>query len=770
MVYGNGPIHLSVEGTKSLKKSFITMQSIVSSHRTISFLSVCCVAFLLSARGTVAADEFVFERDVMAVLSKAGCNLGTCHGNLRGKGGLSLSLRGQDAAGDFLALTHDLAGRRINRNAADESLMLLKPVAGVPHEGGQRFQVGSLEYTILRDWIRAGSPGPTSTSPPVTQLQVTPQHKNVFLPEDSVQLEVIATFDDGTTRDVTRLATYEAENLATRISANGLVEQDEFGETTIAVRFLNEQLAVRLAFLPPSRSDSMALPEPQNYIDRHVFGKLQELQIEAAELVSDAVFIRRAYFDLLGIPPTGQEAQAFANDLHQDKRARLIDELMNRPEFADQWALKWSDLLRNEEKVMDARGVELFHSWIRRSFAEGQPLDEFVRELVAGQGSTYENPPSNYYRPLRDPLSRGETTARLFLGVRLQCAKCHNHPFDHWTQDAYYSWAGVFARVGYEVPENKRQDRLDKNEFVGEQQVIEKMEGEVTNARTGEAATPQFLGGEASAVTPDASRLEQLANWLTSPANKSFSQAQVNRIWFHLLGRGLVEPVDDFRVTNPASHPELLEALADDFVRHRYDVRHLIRRIMMSKTYQLASHGSNDEFATTNYARTMVRRHSAEQLLDAQCQLLGMPSQFNGYAEGIRAGQLPGVLRVRLREKAPSPDDRFLTVFGKPKRLMSCECERSDETTLTQAFYLLGGESLHGRLANSARLKKLAEPTNGSSEIIRELYWSALSRAPTNEEMNLFRRQLETQPEEREQIIQDLAWALINSKEFMFRH
>jgi hypothetical protein len=357
--------------------------------------------------------------------------------------------------------------------------------------------------------------------------------------------------------------------------------------------------------------------------------------------------------------------------------------------------LKWSDILRNEEKVLDATGVEKFYTWIRDSFARGRPLDEFVRQLIVARGSTYEHPAANYHRACRDAATRGEAAARLFLGTRLQCAQCHNHPFDRWTQDDYYSWAALFARIDYKIVDNKRLDDLDKNEFVGEQIVLVKDEGEVNDPRTGQKAPPRFLG-ERRGLAADADRLAELADWLTSPANQSFAKAQVNRIWYHLMGRGLVEPVDDFRETNLASHPDLLDALAADLVANGFDVRHVMRRIMNSRTYQLsAAPNQTNGDDETNFSRAIPRRLTAEQLLDAQAQVMAVPVDFNGYDPGLRAGQLPGVRKVRLRKKPPSSGDRFLMAFGKPERLIACECERSDTSTLSQAMLLISGEGLH---------------------------------------------------------------------------
>jgi hypothetical protein len=729
-------------------------------------VSLCCGVFA----STMQAADVTFDHDVMAVISKAGCNLGSCHGNATGKGGLKLSLRGQDPQFDYDALARQHNSRRVDLLDPANSLMLLKPTSQVAHLGGKRFRPDSLEYEILRNWVAAGAPGPSDKASKLECLEVTPTDAIVVEPVDTLQLKVVAQFSDGTQRDVTRLATFDLAGTSVTVDLKGLVRREALGETTVIVRYLQEQVPVRIAFLPARPNFAWSNPPAANYIDEHVFAKLRSLQMNPSELCSDSVFIRRAYLDLLGILPTGDEARAFVADAAPDKRAQLVDRLLLWPEFAEQWALKWSDLLRNEEKVLDAKGVDTFYSWIRDSIATGKPLDEFVQELVAAEGSTYDNPPANFYRANRDPLTRGETAARLFLGVRLQCARCHNHPFDRWTQDDYYSWGAVFARIDYKLVDNKRKDKNDKHEFDGEQIVLIKKEGEVTNARTDRDAEPKFLGDDTHTMDPTVNRLPLLAEWLTSPENELFVKSQANFIWYQLLGRGLVEPIDDFRLTNPPSNPQLLDALARDFTRGGFDLRHLVRTIMNSRTYQLASQpnetNASDE---ANFARAIVRRWPAEKLIDAQCQALDVDITFNGYPQGTRAGQIRGVHRVRLRDKKPGGGDRFLATFGKPERLIACECERSNETTLKQAFVLIGDEELNEQLSRDGnRLAQLLAADLSDGEMVAELYWSILSRAPSADELAEGQKLLGSSAD-RFPLLQDLAWALLNAKEFIFR-
>lgn len=730
----------------------------------------------------------------MAVLSKAGCNAGACHGNANGKGGFKLSLRGQDPAFDYHWLTRESSGRRVDLLTPDDSLILQKPLGQTAHQGGIRFRAGSPEHQILRNWIVAGLPG-LRDEPLLVELEATPSESLLLEPDSNVQLQVTARFSDGSERDVTRLATYELSNLLADVSREGLVTRHKFGETTVIARYLDRQVAVRVAFVPARPDFVWRDPPANNFIDQAAFAKLSRLRINPSELCDDHVFVRRAFLDAIGVIPTADEAREFCKGTAPDKRQRLIDDLMQRTEFADHWALKWSDVLRNEEKVLDAKGVDVFHAWIRESVAEGKPIDRFVRELIRAEGSSYENAATNFWRANRTPSIRAETTARLFLGARLQCAKCHNHPFDRWTQDDYYSWAAVFARIDYEIVENKRRDKFDKNEFVGEQIIQIKDGGAVRDPRSGEVVWPKLLGAHELGPGSYHDRLTPLAVWLTSAENKLFARTIANFVWYHLMGRGIVEPIDDFRPTNPPSNAALLDALADDLVESGYDLRHLVATIMRSRLYQLSAVPNDTNVDDeTNFSRAYVHRLPAEKLLDAQTQALATAVKFNGYPLGTRAGQLSGIEKVRRRDKPPAAGDRFLRTFGKPERLLACECERSNETTLSQAFMLVGGDVNDLLERTDNRLAKLLNSGRPNAEILDELYWSALSRPPTEEELRgslahltdvseafqtneqralarlAAQFDLLQQPDERLSRLQDIAWALLNSKEFIFRH
>ena len=750
-------------------------------------LAFCCAALGWAAAGALPAHaaEVTFQTDVAAVISKAGCNLGTCHGNATGKGGFKLSLRGGDLDYDHAALVRDQFGRRVNTLSPDDSLLLLKSTQAVAHEGGKRFAKDSWEYRTLREWIARGAQRESPGAPTLVKLEVSPREQFLIEPASSVALKATAKFSDGSTRDVTDLACYEVVSVAIAdVSTTGRVTRKESGETAVLVRFLHLQEPVRLAFVPARPGFQWAGTAPQNFVDEHIFAKLQTLRMNPSALASDEVFLRRAYLDLLGILPTAEEAKRFvaaelrrrtpggkeAESASSTRRLQLIDELLERPEFADFWALKWADLLRVEEKTLDSKGMQDFHRWLRASIASGKPMDQFARELIASRGSTYANPEANFYRANRTPVIRAEAAAQVFLGTRLQCAQCHNHPFDRWTQDDYYDWAALFARVDYKILENNRRDKNDKHEFIGEQIVYLARKGTVTNPRTEQAAEPRFLGA-AKVDFEKLDELEALAAWMTRPDNPLFARAQVNRIWFHLMGRGLVDPIDDFRATNPASHPALLEALAGEFVQSGFSLRHVIRLVMNSRAYQTASEpndtNSGDEL---NYARAPLRRLTAEQMFDTLHQVAGVTAEFKGLPAGTRAAELPGArTEGRRGKRSQMAPDVFLAMFGKPPRLLTCECERSADTSLGQAFFMLSGPAVNELLTRSDnRVGVLLDSGKPNRAVVEELYWTALTRAPSATELTKTVAHIE-QAKDRRAGVEDVLWGLVNAKEFVLR-
>ena len=724
------------------------------------------LAFLALASCAAAAVDF--RTDVMAVLSKAGCNAGTCHGNAMGKGGFKLSLRGQDPDLDWLALAREQGGRRVNMVEPEQSFSLLKATGAIAHEGGQRFDLAAPEYEIFLRWIRDGGKD-SGAARRVKKLDVTPQQQVLIEPAGEVRIKAVATFSDGTVRDVTRLAVFDPNNLGVKVSVDGVVTREHFGETTVLVRFLGQQVPVRLAFAPERKDFAWSNPPAVNFIDGQVFGKLRTLRMNSAGLCDDATFLRRAWLDLLGIVPPPDAVRAFSADTtteRADKRAKLVDSLMQRGEFATFWALKWADLLKIEERQLDTKGMEVFHGWIRKAIAENKPLDQFAAELIAARGSTYENPAANWWRANRDPVTRAENTARVFLGTQLNCAQCHNHPFERWTQDDYYGWTSLFSRVDYKIVENKKRDKSDRNEFKGDQIVLLKagIPG-VPNPRTGTQARAKFLGGEMPQISPEHDEMQSLAEWISR--SPMFARTQVNRIWAQLLGRGIVDPVDDFRASNPPTHPELLDALGKDFAAHGFDVRHCIRTIMASRTYQLASDGG-DADDDANYSHAIIRRLGAEQILDSMSTALAAPLHFDDWPNAKRLAEIPE--GRKHYHPITTNLDRFALAFGKPPRLIASDCERTNEPTVAQAFQLLSGPVVNELLTRKDnRIGALLATTRPDAEIITELYLAALSREPSATEMEHAKSHLASNKDKR-RALEDLAWALLNAKEFLFRH
>lgn len=742
----------------------LVLYPMINRHSTLCFLPLLLLGGMAHG-GTIPS----FRNDVMAAISKAGCNLGTCHGNATGKGGFKLSLRGQDIDYDFTALTRDISGRRVNAFSPDDSLILVKGINKLAHEGGKRMDAGGWEYQVLRDWIAAGMPAASKDDVRVKKLEVTPLDSILEEQQNQVQITAKATFSDGSQRDVTAQCVYEPlQNGLVEVSHGGLVKRLEFGEPTVLVRFLDQSVPVRLTFLRASPGFVWAKPRRDNYVDGHVFNKLKTLRINPSGVCTDEVFIRRAYLDLLGMVPASDEARAFALEKGPDKRARLVDRLLVRQEFADAWALKWADVLKVEGRTLDEKGMKAFHGWIRDAIAQNRPVDALVRDMVAARGSTYADAPSNFYRANRTPSARAVAAAQVFLGTRLQCAECHNHPFDRWTQDDYYNWSAVFGQVDYQIlGENKRRDKNDQHEFNGEQVVFLNPKLSVENPRTGQKAKPRFLGADMPKLADKEDELQAASVWLTSDKNPLFAKSQVNRIWYHLMGRGLVDPVDDFRLTNPASHPKLLEDLTQDFVKSGFDLRHMIRTIMLSKTYQLDSTPNETNAADTiNYSHNLPRRLSAEQLFDSLYLALRVRPSLNGDM-GLRAGQIAGPRGGRGSPDPKSPE-AFLVQFGRPKRELSCECERANDTSIGQIFQFISGPVV-GKVIGEKynRLNSLLKNDNPAA-VVRDLYWALLTRGPTADEARVM-ESLIVSAQDKRGALEDIAWSLVNAKEFVLR-
>lgn len=745
---------------------------------------VLCVGMggggLVRAQGTMASERpgvVSFRNEVMAVLSKGGCASGPCHGNRSGKGGFRLSLRGEDPDADYETLLSDVAGRRLDHQNPAQSLLLLKPLGDVPHEGRVRFDRDSLEYAVLKQWIESGAMSDLETAPRVTRLHVEPADVVLSLPDDRVHVRVLARFSDGKERDVTRLAVFEPVSPIVLARADGELRFTQPGETTVLVRYLDKQAAVPVIQLPiRDRVWSWQMPAPANIVDEAVFAKLKKLRLVPAPRCSDAEYIRRLTLDLCGTVPSAAEAREFVRDTNPEKRAVLVDRWLKRPEFAEYWALKWADLFRVEERALDRKGLQLFHTWLVQQMADNTPLDVFARSILTARGSTYAVPAANWFRAHRTPVERSEAVAQVFLGTRLQCAQCHNHPYEHWTQNDYHDWTAAFARVDYRVLENRRRDDNDSHEFIGEQAVFVSSTGEHRHPKSGKACTPRLLGAGQGIDTDAADPLAPLAEWLTQPENPLFARVQANRIWYHLMGRGLVDPVDDFRSTNPASHPELLEALTRELVSSQFDVRHLIRRITASRTYQASWQpvpGQPED--PLNYSHTFVRRLTAEQVLDAASLAAGVPLEMGGRLDGLRAAQLAGPSAGNRRGRSGTEDrslDQFLRAFGKPTRQLTTECERTCEPTMTQAFQFLSGPVVQEFVSSKRnRLDALLASGATPEAVVDELYWATLTRAPSAPEARAFASALTSASgaEARRAVAEDLLWGLLNAKEFVLR-
>ena len=702
-----------------------------------------------------------FRIDVLPLLSRGGCNAGACHGNSGGKGGFRLSLRGDDPDFDFRSLTREALGRRVNLTSPDQSLMVLKPTGQLAHEGGVRFSSGSAEARMLRNWIAAGARDDRSSAPRLKSLHVAPVMKINRSADRIEPLQIVAEFTDGTRRDVTRQASFDlSDPTLAEVSPAGEVHARRPCEVTVAVRYLTGRGVSSLAFVPDRQGFEWRGLAERNVVDRHVFAKLRQLEINPSEPASDPVFLRRAFLDAIGRLPTVEEARQFLADPDAAKRDHLIDRLLERSEFADFWALKWADLLRNEEKTMGSKGVWVFQRWLRDQIAAEVPLDAMVRQIVSARGSTWTNPPSSFYRTSRDPQAAAEAVAQVFLGVRLQCARCHNHPFDDWTQDDYYGLAACFSTVQRKQINNLRRDKFDKHEINGDEVVYLAGSPGMVQPRTRALLKPRPPGGVPFESSSDTNPLDQLADWLTRD-NHQFARNLANRVWFHLMGRGVVEPVDDFRESNPPSNPGLLDALTEHLIQGGMRLKPLVALVMKSQTYQLgATPTATNADDTTNFSRAGVRVLPAEVLLDAICQVVEIAEPFRGAPGRLRATQLPGA----------AADSPFLRIFGKPERLLSCECERTETTSLAQAFQMINGESVRRKLEDPGnRISRLLARPTPAGAILEEFYLAGLCRQPTHAERDAILAYLAKAGNARD-AWQDVTWAILNSKEFLLRH
>ncbi len=706
----------------------------------------------VTVRGLSKPQPVSFVRDVEPILNKVGCTAGTCHGAAKGKNGFKLSLRGYDPEFDYDRLIHDLSGRRLNRADPARSLMLVKPTAEVPHGGGMRIDPDSRYYQTVLQWISEGVAFGDAKAAQVAELEVTPSEILMHKPGFSQQIVVVAHYADGSTRDVTREASYTSNTPSiAEVTQEGLVTSSRKGEAAVLVRYEGNFVTVNTTILSEKPGFKWVQLPQYNYIDAAVDRKLQKLHILPSELCSDAEFIRRTTFDLIGLPPTPEEVRAFLNDSIPSrlKRARWVDLLMARPEFVDHWSLKWGDLLKSNRKFLGEKGMWRFRDWIRQSVAENKPYNQFVYELLTARGSSFDNPAADYFLTADQPNTQMETTTQLFLGVRFVCAHCHDHPFEQWTNKQYFELSAFFAQVG--IKSGVR--NLEKV-------VYDNSEGEIKFPKTGAVAPPHFPYGQPANVSTVEGRRQLLAEWLTSKDNPYFAKAIANRTWSYFLARGVIDPVDDIRSSNPPVNPQLLAALTNDVIKHNFDLRYLMRTIVNSRTYQLSTRtnewNSDDE---TNFSHALPRRLTAEELMDAINIATGSRMVFKEVPKGFLAEELPDS-KVGM--------GGFLDLFGRPQRESPCECERRSEVSLKQALNLINGDTVADSVADPiGRIAKLVLAGASDRKIIEELYLASLSRVPDAAEYKQAEAYL-TGGKNRAERAQDLEWALLNSYAFLF--
>jgi hypothetical protein len=728
------------------------------------WFAAAAVFFFGSAQARAEAMPS-FDTEIVPLLTKAGCNQGACHGKGAGQNGFRLSLRGFAPEQDYLWITREFSGRRIDRPDPENSLLLQKASARVPHEGGRVFAPGSREYELLLAWLRAGYPGPNKDTPKISKLELTPATR-VLKPGEEVQLTATATFADGTKRDVTWLTKFDSNDPAyLDVSPGGTAKALRTGASAVRAMFLSE-VAVTVFSMPADRAvDARRFEVGNNFVDKHVFAKLKELRIEPSDLCSDAEFIRRLLLDACGILPTAEEVTAFLADTDPKKREKLIDAVLRRPEFNDYWAMQLGDLFQNRvERDHDVRGlmgVRQFHEWLHGRVSANRPWDEIAREVLTAGGSSAANPAVGYFVVTVGEQRHGENSeapesvAQAFLGTRIGCARCHNHPLERYTQDDFYHFAAFFSRIKLDRKDPKKGSTVLRVSHPDEKQ--NKNPVGVSQPRTGQFMKPQPLDRTPADVKPGDDPRAALAAWVTDPKNEYFAGAMVNRVWRHYMGVGLVEPVDDLRATNPPTNPELWAALKQHFVAHKFDLRALMRVVLNSRAYQLSSATRpGNETDGRFYSHYYARRLPAEVMLDAICSATGVPEKFGDFPVGMRA--------VQVTDSAAS--SYFLRTFGRSDRVTACACERSGEVSLSGVLHLISGDTVAGKIGNSPWLARQLKDEKDDGNLLDALFLRTLARTPTDAERAKVRELLKTSP--RDELYRDLFWALLNSKEFLF--
>ncbi len=699
-----------------------------------------------------------FQLDVMPVLTSSGCNTGSCHGSARGKDGFHLTLFGFDPQGDHFRLTRENPGRRINLALPEDSLLVTKATGGVPHTGGKLFEKDSAPYKTLVEWIRSGAEYDQGPIAQPTGIVIEPPQVVLKGPDLETPYTVRATYSDGTDRDVTTLSSFSTsnDNSVAIDGRSGLSVSKNRGEAFLLGRFMAFTEVAQSIVIPKDLAYTRPeLPE-FNYIDKHVHEKLHKLRIIPAPVCDDETYIRRVFIDIVGRLPEPSEREEFLASTDPEKREALVDELISRKEFSEMWVMKWAELLQirtfnNGPQQVSYKAALGYYNWLRDRIAGNMPFNDIVRELLSSEGGTFSSPATNFFQIEQDPLKLTENVAQVFMGTRIQCAQCHNHPFDRWTVDDYYGFASFFAQV-------KRKNAEDPRE-----RIVFDGGGEVPHLVTKQPVKPRFLGTD----TPDdfgkKSRREAMAEWLTSTDNPWFARNVANIVWSHFFGTGITDPVDDVRISNPPSNPELLAELSTKFVEYDYDLRKLVRDICTSRTYQLSSAtNETNETDQRNFSRALVRRVRAEVLLDCISQATRTPNKFKGLPLGSRAVQIAD----------GNTSTYFLTTFGRATRATVCSCEVKMEPNLSQALHLLNGDAVHNRIQQGKVVQTLLEEKKTPEEVIRALYLRTVNREPTPAEQEKLMAAVNEGKDgkEKQQILTDVFWALLNSKEFIFNH
>lgn len=690
-----------------------------------------------------------FRNDVMPIFLRHGCNGGGCHGASRGKDGFRLSLFGYDPNGDYFSLTREMAGRRINLALPEESLLITKSIGAAPHTGGKLFEKDSEDYQILKRWLEAGAANDDETKlPACTKIEILPKQILLESPDQQFQMTVRAYYSDGTDRDVTKMSLFLSNNEGTaKIDKEGMITTGQRGEAFVMARFHTYTVGTQVVVIPKGLEYTKPQVEEWNYVDKLVNAKLDKLRMQPSGVCNDEVFLRRAHIDITGTLPTPDEVKAFIANADATKRAAKIDELLQREEFVDIWALKWSELLQmRSDDINSYKAVKGYYGWVREQISSGVPVNEMAKQLIASSGTNFENPAVNYYQIESDPLKLAEDTAQVFFGTRIQCAQCHNHPFDRWDMADYRGFVAFFTQIG-------RKDGSDPREKV----IFNSGGGDSKHPVTNAVILPKFLGG----VAPDTAgkdRRQLLADWIATPDNPFFARHMANLIWAQYLGRGIVEPVDDVRISNPPSNPELLDGLAAKLVEYNFDFRKLVRDICNSATYQRATKANeSNALDNSNFSKAAIRRIRAEVMLDCISQVTETKDKFRGLPLGASSTEVADGRNTNY----------FLKTFGRSEHKLVCSREEVGPT-LSQALHLINGDTVEGKIAGGV-LDKLVKAKPTPREVIEEMYLRCLGRKPSEVEMQKLEEQFKTEPEPNKAYA-DILWALLNSKEFMFNH